>query len=88
VYGSAKNGWMSLDWKVETTGCSALLDTIVEHIPALFMKKALPRCKLPRWITALMWAVLPLGAFREGLLQVGHECFAGETRWQHNQIYH
>jgi GTP-binding protein len=33
-YGSAKQGWMSTDWKTPTTDISALLDGIIEHIPA------------------------------------------------------
>lgn len=34
IYGSAKNGWMSDDWKTPTTDFTALLDAIVEYIPA------------------------------------------------------
>jgi GTP-binding protein len=34
VYGSAKNGWMSLDWKKPGTDITPLLDTILEVIPA------------------------------------------------------
>jgi len=34
VYGSSKHGWMSDDWKNETTDVSYLLDQIIEHIPA------------------------------------------------------
>lgn len=34
IYGSAKNGWMSTDYKKPTTDVSALLDCIIEHIPA------------------------------------------------------
>ena len=34
VYGSSKNGWMSEDWKNETTDVTYLLDTIIEHIPS------------------------------------------------------
>ena len=34
VYGSAKQGWMSLDWKKPTSDITALLDTILEEIPA------------------------------------------------------
>lgn len=34
IYGSAKNGWMSNDWKTPGTDFTALLDAIVEHIPA------------------------------------------------------
>ena len=34
VYGSAKNGWMSEDWKTPTDNITPLLDNILEHIPA------------------------------------------------------
>jgi len=33
VYGSSKQGWMSIDWKVITTDITTLLDTILEFIP-------------------------------------------------------
>ena len=34
VYGSAKQGWMSLDWRKPTADITALLDTILEVIPS------------------------------------------------------
>ncbi len=34
IYGSAKNGWMSTDWKKPTTDITALMDAIIEYIPA------------------------------------------------------
>jgi GTP-binding protein len=34
VYGSAKNNWMSDDWKDETDNIEPLLDMVIEHIPA------------------------------------------------------
>lgn len=34
VYGSAKNNWMSDDWKDETDNIEPLLDMVLEHIPA------------------------------------------------------
>ena len=34
IYGSAKQGWMSEDWKNPTTDITPLLDTILEEIPA------------------------------------------------------
>ncbi|MFT7230053.1 MAG: GTP-binding protein [Bacteroidia bacterium] len=34
VYGSAKNGWMSDDWKKPTDNMFAALDAILEHVPA------------------------------------------------------
>ncbi|MCX6237517.1 MAG: translational GTPase TypA [Bacteroidia bacterium] len=34
IYGSAKQNWMSKDWKVRTENISELFDAIIEHIPA------------------------------------------------------
>lgn len=33
-YGSAKQGWMSSDWKTPTTDITALIEGIIQHIPA------------------------------------------------------
>ena len=33
IYGSAKNGWMSTDWKEPTDNITPLLDCVLEHIP-------------------------------------------------------
>jgi len=33
IYGSAKNGWMSTDWKQPTTSISPLLDQILDYFP-------------------------------------------------------
>lgn len=33
IYGSAKQGWMSTDWKVPTTNMNALLDMVIKTIP-------------------------------------------------------
>ncbi len=33
-YGSAKNGWMSKDWKVPTEDINELIEGVIEHIPA------------------------------------------------------
>ncbi|MES2588780.1 MAG: translational GTPase TypA [Bacteroidota bacterium] len=35
VYGSAKNGWMSDDWRNPKTDISTLLDTILEYFPPI-----------------------------------------------------
>ena len=34
VYGSAKNNWMSTDWKNETDSVAPLLDMVLEHVPS------------------------------------------------------
>jgi GTP-binding protein len=33
IYGSAKQGWMDLDWKVVGDSIAPLLDAIIEHVP-------------------------------------------------------
>ena len=33
IYGSAKQGWMSKDWKKPTTDITAILDAVIEFIP-------------------------------------------------------
>lgn len=34
IYGSAKFGWMNHDWREKTDNITALMDAIIEHIPA------------------------------------------------------
>ena len=34
IYGSAKNGWMSTDWQKPTEDITAVLDAIIDYIPA------------------------------------------------------
>ena len=34
IYGSAKENWMSTDWKVRTNDITAVLDAIIKYIPA------------------------------------------------------
>ena len=43
IYGSAKQGWMSKDWKKPTNDITALLDTILEEIPAPEMREGTPQ---------------------------------------------
>ncbi len=44
IYGSAKNNWMSTDWKEQTDSIVPLLDCIVENIPAPEQLRVLLRC--------------------------------------------
>ena len=43
VYGSAKQGWMSFDWREQTSDISALLDTILEVVPAPQVNEGTPQ---------------------------------------------
>ena len=39
IYGSAKNGWMSEDWKQPTNNITSLLDTILEYFPPITIQE-------------------------------------------------
>ena len=43
IYGSAKNNWMGIDWKTPTTNITALLDAIIDYIPAPEYLKGTPQ---------------------------------------------
>ena len=43
VFGSAKQGWMSLDWKKPTDSISPLLDVIIDEIPAPEVMEGTPQ---------------------------------------------
>ncbi len=43
VYGSAKEGWMSLDWRKPTTDIIPLLDLILDEIPAPVIQEGTPQ---------------------------------------------
>lgn len=43
VYGSAKQGWMSYDWKTPTNDITALLDTIIDVVPAPEQREGTPQ---------------------------------------------
>ncbi len=43
IFGSAKQGWMSYDWRKPTTDITALLDTILEVIPAPETREGTPQ---------------------------------------------
>jgi GTP-binding protein len=43
VYGAAKKGWMSDDWRNETEDITYLLDRIIEHIPAPTVLEGTPQ---------------------------------------------
>ena len=46
IYGSAKNGWMSTDWKNETDNITPLLDSIIKNIPEAPYKEGTPQMQI------------------------------------------
>ena len=43
IFGSAKNNWMSTDWRNQTEDLTPLLDAILEHIPAPEKREGTPQ---------------------------------------------
>ena len=46
IYGSAKHGWMSDDWRKPTDSIQLLLDAIIEHIPEPEMLEGTPQMQI------------------------------------------
>ncbi|MDR1610814.1 MAG: translational GTPase TypA [Candidatus Symbiothrix sp.] len=46
IYGSAKQGWMSNDWKKPSENIQPLLDAIIEHIPAPEILEGTPQMQI------------------------------------------
>src|SRR5690554_3495941 len=71
VYGSAKNGWMSDDWRKPTEDISSLMDAIIEHIPAPEVEDG----NLQMLITSLDYSSfigrIAIGRLKRGSLEAG-----------------
>ena len=67
LYGSAKYGWMSTDWREKTDNVTALLDAIIEHIPAPKIEEG----SLQMLVTSLDYSKFT-GRIAIGRLQRGH----------------
>lgn len=68
VYGSAKNGWMSDDWNKPTEDIFALLDTIVEHIPAPVSLEGTPQMLITSLVFSSYVGRIAVGRIHRGSL--------------------
>ena len=67
VYGSAKNNWMSEDWKTQTDSIEPLLDMVLEYVPSPEIKEG----NTQMLITSLDFSSFT-GRIAIGRLQRGH----------------
>ncbi|HAY70917.1 MAG TPA: translational GTPase TypA [Saprospirales bacterium] len=70
VYGSSKNGWMSDDYKKETTDVSYLLDVIIEHIPMAEHVEGTPQMQITSLDYSSYVGRIAVGRLTRGVLQV------------------
>ena len=71
VYGSAKNGWMSEDWKKPTDNITYLLDKIVEVIPAPQQIEGTPQMLITSLDYSSYQGRIAVGRVHRGTLQDG-----------------
>ncbi|MBR1509451.1 MAG: translational GTPase TypA [Bacteroidales bacterium] len=71
IYGSAKQGWMSHDWRKPTTDISALLDTILEEIPAPEVKEGTPQMLVSSLEYSPYVGRIAVGRITRGTLKTG-----------------
>ncbi|MEA5006200.1 MAG: translational GTPase TypA [Rikenellaceae bacterium] len=71
VYGSAKQGWMSMDWKNETTDIIALFDTILSEIPEPEMLEGTPQMLISSLEYSPYVGRIAVGRVRRGSLKPG-----------------
>ena len=71
IYGSAKNGWMSTDWHKPTTDLTALMDTIIEHVPAPEMLDGTPQMLITSLDYSPYLGRIAVGRVHRGALKNG-----------------
>lgn len=71
VYGSAKQGWMSLDWQQPTTDILPLLDTILEVIPSPPVVEGTPQLLITSLEYSPYVGRIAIGRLSRGTLKAG-----------------
>lgn len=69
VYGSAKQGWMSYDWKVKTDNIIPLLDTIIEKIPEAPYVEGTPQMQITSLDFSAYTGRIAIGRVYRGTLE-------------------
>ncbi len=72
-YGSAKNGWMSTDWKKETTDITPLLDGIIQHIPEPKVDQGLTQMMITSLEYSSFIGRIAIGRVQRGLVKPGQQ---------------
>jgi GTP-binding protein len=71
IYGSAKNGWMSVDWKEPTDNIIPLLDCIIENIPAPEHLEGTPQMLITSLDYSSYTGRIAVGRVHRGVLKEG-----------------
>ncbi|WP_177760962.1 translational GTPase TypA [Flavobacterium sp. I3-2] len=71
VYGSAKNNWMSDDWKVQTDSMEPLLEMVINHIPAAEELEGTPQMLITSLDFSSFTGRIAIGRLHRGTLKEG-----------------
>lgn len=73
IYGSARDGWMSDDWKKKTADISVLMDAIIKYIPVPEERKGTPQMLITSLEYSPYVGRIAIGRMHRGSLKVGQE---------------
>ncbi|MGL2993969.1 translational GTPase TypA [Flavobacterium sp. TSSA_36] len=71
VYGSAKNNWMSDDWKNQTENIEPLLDMVIENVPAPKVSEGNPQMLITSLDFSAFTGRIAIGRLERGILKEG-----------------
>ncbi|MBP4140316.1 translational GTPase TypA [Flavobacterium sp. P4023] len=71
VYGSAKNNWMSDDWKVQTENIEPLLDMVIANVPAPKVSEGTPQMLITSLDFSAFTGRIAIGRLERGVLKEG-----------------
>ena len=73
VFGSSKEGWMSLDWQDKTENIFPLLDAVIENIPAAPYNEGTPQMQITSLDYSKFVGRIAIGRVFRGELQEGKD---------------
>ncbi|MFK8300373.1 translational GTPase TypA [Capnocytophaga canimorsus] len=71
VYGSAKNNWMSEDWKNQTDSIDPLLDMVIKHIPSPKIEEGTTQMLITSLDYSSFTGRIAIGRLQRGVLKSG-----------------
>ena len=71
VYGSAKNNWMSDDFRVQTENLEPLLDMVLKHVPAPKVSEGTPQMLITSLDFSSFTGRIAIGRLERGVLREG-----------------
>ena len=73
IYGSSKQGWMSMDWQKPTNNISVLLDAIITHIPQAPIREGITQMQITSLDYSSFKGRIAIGRVFQGSIKKGSE---------------